>query len=371
MAIKQTKEQFIQKTILKHGNRYNYSLVEYINNKTNVNIICQIHGIFSQRADKHSFGHGCAKCHKLALANEKRLTIDEFIAKSRIIHGKKYDYSLVNYKNNLTKVKIVCSKHGVFEQRPSSHLSGLNCLKCRYRSNEEYINEVKKIHKGKYDYSLTDFKSMNEKIIIICKKHGNFSQVAMNHMYGIGCKKCGTDKSMESIRGNTEDFIKKSKEIHKDKYDYSLVEYNHCQEKVKIVCSIHGIFEQQPNAHLNNHGCPKCCESKGESKIREFLIKNSIKFINQKRFDDCKDKNTLPFDYYLPELNICIEFDGAQHFIPVDYWGGEDRLLDTQKKDNIKTQYCKNNNIILLRIRYDEDIIEKLGENIIFGNIYN
>ena len=155
--------------------------------------------------------------------------------------------------------------------------------------------------------------------------------------------------------------------IHDFRYDYSLVDYKNCMEKVKIVCKKHGIFEQTPNKHLVGHGCSKCNQSKGEMKIEIILKNENINFIKQKTFPECKNIKLLPFDFYLPELNICIEYDGDQHYKIIQRFGGESGFLYRQNNDKIKTEYCKNNNIFLIRLKnkeYDDllEIIKKYNK---------
>lgn len=152
---------------------------------------------------------------------------------------------------------------------------------------------------------------------------------------------------------NTKFFIDKSNIIHNNKYNYSLVDYINAKSKVKIICNInkHGIFEQEPHSHLSGHGCPRCRDSKGEIKIKNYLIEKNINFVSQKKFNDCRDAFMLPFDFYLPGLNICIEYDGEQHFKSIKHFGGDNMFIDRQKKYNIKTNYCLENDIELLRIR--------------------
>lgn len=249
----------------------------------------------------------------------KRLTTDIFINKAKKVHDNKYDYSLVEYKNNKTKVKIICKKHGIFEQCPNTHLQGRGCLLCtghKKFTTEEFIEKAKKIHGDKFDYSLTEYENDKTKVSIICKKHGIFKQTPNVH-YNHGCPDCYNDRQ----RFTTQKFIEKSKKIHGDKFDYSLVEYKNIRTKVKICCKKNGIFYQTPVSNLKGNGCLKCRESKGESEISKFLKKNNIKFIQQKTFKKCKNVRTLPFDFYLPNYNTCIEFDGEQHFKIVEYWG--------------------------------------------------
>jgi very-short-patch-repair endonuclease len=139
-----------------------------------------------------------------------------------------------------------------------------------------------------------------------------------------------------------------------------LVNYIGSFKKIKLICPIHGEFEQSSDKHVKGHGCLFCKESKGEKEIRVYLENNKIKHLQQYVFNDCRDRYPLPFDFYLPNYNMCIEFDGRQHFEAVDRWGGLNGLLDQQKKDEIKNKYCLDNNIKLLRIAHNENIINKL-----------
>jgi very-short-patch-repair endonuclease len=300
-----------------------------------------------------------------------RKTIEEFIRQANIIHNNIYDYSLSEYINTNKKIKIICKKHGVFEQTPHNHLNGKNCSKCKgYNKNtEEFIEQLKEIHDNKYDYSLVNYINNISKIIIICKKHGEFKQVASMHLSGHGCSKCKSEKSHNLQCHTKNDFIKKSKLIHNNRYDYSLVNYFNTKTKVNIICKKHGKFIQAPDSHLSGSGCPKCMNSKGEIKIENYLINNKIYYFSQYKFDNCKFKRKLPFDFYLPDKNICIEFDGEFHYRNNEYFGGEKALKIQQLRDNIKNEYCKNNNIELLRIKYTEiknieNIINKKLNNI-------
>jgi len=290
----------------------------------------------------------------------KKLTTEEFIEKSKLIHGDRYDYSLVDYINNRTKVKIICKKHGEFKQNAASHLSGFNCPDCYFDSKilttEEFIEKSKLIHIDKYNYSLVNYKHNRSKIKIICNKcYETFEQRPYLHLNGYGCQKCG------NVKLTTEEFIEKSKLIHGDKYDYSLVNYINSQKQVKIICKKCGeIFEQKPNYHLCNHGCQNCFSSKGEIKIKLLLEDININYQTQKSFKNCINIKPLRFDFFLPDYNVCIEYDGKQHYISVNRFGGDKNFKLTQLRDNIKNKYCKENNIRLIRIRYDENIEERL-----------
>ena len=352
MGKKLSTNEFIEKAKNVHGDKYDYSLVEYKNCDTKIKIICPKHGIIEQTPRCHIQGE-CFKCSK-----EKLLSNNiEFIEKAKKIHGDKYDYSLIDYIDSRHKVKIICPVHGIFEQNANNHLNGKECSKCtnNYKyTTEDFIKKARKIHGDKYDYSLVDYKTRSTKIKIICEKHGEFEQIPFIHLKGSICYKCFAKNKCES----TKDFINRAKELHGDKYDYSLIKYENVTKKMKFICEKHGIFEQSASSHLRGFGCYICKNSKGEEKILNFLKLNNIIFEREKRFFDCKNILPLPFDFYLPKLNICLEFDGEQHFIEKPKWNSD--LINIKKRDEIKNIYCKKNNIILHRFSYkDIDIVEE------------
>ena len=281
----------------------------------------------------------------------KKYTTEEFVIKAITLHGLKYDYSLVNYINSKSKIAIICKEHGVFEQLPASHLRGYGCSKCYgfNKTTNDFINESNLIHNNKYNYSLTKYINNKTNIIIICPNHGNFTQRPLNHLLGQGCPKCSGKYCPTS-----KEFIDKAIIVHGNKYDYSLVEYINSRLKIKIICPNHGIFEQTPTEHISGYGCIRCRESNGEKNIAKYLDNINVNYIREKRFLDCKNKISLPFDFYLPEKNLLIEFDGKQHLMPNKYFGGDTAFKQLKTNDEIKNNFAKNNNIDLLRIKYDE-----------------
>jgi hypothetical protein len=142
-----------------------------------------------------------------------------------------------------------------------------------------------------------------------------------------------------------EELIERFNFVHKNKYDYSQVNYVNSKEKIEIVCSKHGVFTQRANSHLNGGGCPECYESKGEIEIKLFLEKYNIEFQKQKRFKECRNIRPLPFDFYLPKQNFCIEYDGEQHFREKGgYHKKENSFKESVKRDLIKDQFCSGVN---------------------------
>ena len=242
------------------------------------------------------------------------------------------------------------------------------CLKEKNKKIiENCIKKARKIHGDLYDYSLVDFKTIYEKTEIICRKHGVFKQHIYNHIKGRGCPIC----NIEKLKSPTEHVIEKFKKTHGDNYDYSLMKYVNTNTKIKIICKEHGVFEQVPAKHISGQGCPNCKLSHGEEKVKRFLQDNSIMFKQQKIFTDCVNpisKNKLKFDFYLPMFNMCIEYDGEQHFVDKYYTAKSGGLSRIRINDNVKNEYCKDKGIKLLRISYkDFKSIEKIiKENICY-----
>jgi len=191
----------------------------------------------------------------------------------------------------------------------------------------------------------------------MCPVHGVFEQLPYSHSKGFGCAKCAN-----CYKSNTQDFIKKANKIHNNKYIYNKVDYKNAHSKIEIICKSHGQFIQSPNKHLSGQGCPRCRLSQNENIIEKYLISNSIKYIPQKTFENCKYKRKLHFDFYLPDYNTCIEYDGEQHFRKFNTSWGDEVFKLTKIRDNIKNVFCKKNNINLLRIKFNENINNKLDE---------
>lgn len=187
-----------------------------------------------------------------------KYTTETFILKANEIHKNKYDYSKTEYKGSTNKIIIICKKHGEFKQPPSSHLQKHGCKKCvnenQTKNIEWFLNEAHKIHGEKYDYSIVNYVNYKTYVNIICKNHGIFKQRPMCHLNGQICKLC----SIENRKDTTKTFISKANIIHDNKYDYSKVHYICTSKKVTILCKIHGEFKQTPANHLKKRNCPKC-----------------------------------------------------------------------------------------------------------------
>ena len=278
----------------------------------------------------------------------KKLTTKEFITKAQKIHGDKYDYSKVEYIGTQTKVCIICPEHGEFWQTPAMHLYGNGCPKCKGDKNgnrcrktvNDFIETAKKIHGDKYDYSKVKYVNTHTKVCIICPEHGEFWQTPNRHLAGDGCPICRPNKKL-----TTEEFIRKARQVHGNKYDYSKSKYINTRTRLNIICPEHGEFWQTPHNHINGKGCPICRISHLENEIKLMLDKNNIEYEYQKHFD-WLGKQSL--DFYIPSKNIAIECQGSQHFIPYEFFGGDKSLVETIRRDLKKKELCEKNNIELL-----------------------
>jgi hypothetical protein len=378
--VKWTIEKFIHDAKEIHGDKYDYSKVTFRTSNDKVTIICPIHGEFQQKIQKHTKGQKCPNCAMIYVGSLKRSNLEKFIELSKLKHGDKYDYSLVEYKTTHVKVKIICPKegHGVFEQTPASHQYGRGCPICRNEisgasqrlTTEIFIERATKLHNGKYDYSKAIYKNSQLKLIIICPKHGEFLQRATSHLNGLGCQLCANQEINLNLRLSIDEFISRATTVHCGLYDYSkITKLEGWDVKIPIVCKLHGDFLQTMGSHLCGRGCPTCMNSTGEVAIHNYLDLQGIKFEEEKKFPTCKYISTLRFDFYLPDYNTLIEFQGIQHYpeecrkiFPNDRFISKDGIF----RDEIKLKWCEENQINLLIIKYTEDPAKKIQEYLDF-----
>jgi len=264
-------EQFIERAKKVHGDKYDYSKVEYKNNHTKVCIICPIHGEFWMTPNNHLQGHGCKPCGYNKNAENQTLSLEQFIEKAKKIHGEKYDYSKVKYFGMHTRICIICPKHGEFWQLPYDHLQGKGCKKCGYESNcltnEQFIEKAKKIHGEKYDYSKIIYKDNNTPVCIICKEHGEFWQTPHTHLKGYGCNKC----SETTLENKCRLLLEKNhiEYISQKKFDW--------------------LGNQRLDFYLPNHNIGIECQ--GEQHYRPIEFFGGLKTFNKIKNNDIKKSN--------------------------------------------------------------------------------
>jgi len=223
----------------------------------------------------------------------------------------------------------------------------------------EFVQKAQNVHGNRYDYSKAIYINARTPVTITCSDHGDFTQKPKYHV-GLkqGCPRCAIETRSKAHLKSSGEFIDKATKVHGNCYDYSKVKYEHNRKPVTIVCKEHGEFNQKPRHHLDGNSCPRCSESKGEAKIAEWLTSNGIKYEVEKSIPEFS--NIKKFDFYLPDQDLYLEYDGVQHFKPVEQFGGSAQL-EVQKQNDLRTNlWCKNNNIKLVRISCFENVEEKL-----------
>ena len=391
MSKRMSTSDFVKRAISVHGNKYNYENTEYITSNDKVVITCKVHGDFELRAANHLLKNGKAQgCRKCAIENNakglKSIRAKTIFEDFRSIHGKRYDYSESIYHGLHKKMKIICKTHGAFLMTPASHFhQKSNCPDCvtdylksngahNRLSTDEFIKRALAIHGNVYDYSLTEFTGMHSPVKIICKEHGLFEQSkAQNHLENeFNCPVCleiRFDEHQQSRKTSFEEAKQRVFEIHRNTVtieDFS--KYVNTESKITFRCNRfkkHGTWEATLHQVTSKSevtpasGCPICKMSKGEKAILFRLKDENIKVDTQKYFKGTGKKR---FDFFVPTLNLVIEFNGRQHYEEIELWGGKEGLKSVQKHDEIKKLYCIKNGIKFEVIRYDEDVETRMNE---------
>ena len=267
------------------------------------------------------------------------------------------------------KTLIRCNNcHHEWSAIPRSvKISKHGCVKCGHlKANYE---KAIKYFLSKYDsekYELIEFESCH-KVTVRCKICGTIRTTTADNIYRYGCPNCGLIRGSQAQRLTKEQFICNAKQIHGDFYDYSKVEVIDYKTKVCIICPKHGEFWQSPHKHYGDRcGCPKCSSSHGEKLICHILNDLNINYQHQVKIHNPYSDNNFIVDFKIG--NVVIEYNGQQHYIPVEHFGGEIRFQRQVQRDNDLKRYCLEHNLRLLEISYTcsetevrDKIIEFLG----------
>lgn len=360
-----TTEDFIKEARAVHGDRYDYSKTVYTKANQEVVITCKKHGDFKMLPYNHvKLGCNCQEC-----SGQAPWTKELLIKRGREKYGNRFDYSMsdVNGKDGVIKIKCnICGT--VFENTPHNHINCLQggCPTCRYNyvadaekiSFEEFVRRAKEVHGDKYTYHEDSYTNISNETKITCAKHGDFKQKGILHVNGCGCSDCANEAISKSLMLNTDIFRQRAKDKYGDRFDLTDTVYKGWDENVTIKCNTCGeYFEQKPNNFLRGFGCPNCNLSNGEAIIKNFLENFSINFKQQYALPNedksCSNKK-LFVDFFLPYLNTIIEFNGDQHYRPVEIWGGKEQFEKQQRRDNALRAYCKAHKIKLIEIPYKD-----------------
>lgn len=281
--------------MLVHGGRYLYSKTIYVNSKTRILVTCVLHGDFRQRADSHLLGAGCQRCAIELSAQMQKMPLYEFELRAHAKHEHKYNYSLVDYQNYSSDIVVICPQHGEFDTTVQAHLSGSGCISCKiiYGSplkgrarytTEQFILRAGAVHPGKYTYPDTVYSDSRSTVKITCPVHGNFDQVASEHLIGHGCPDCAGHPQYDTAK-----WIRKAKLVHgESKYSYDEAIFISDELKIKICCLEHGPFLQRPSGHIAGIGCRQCALDK----LHTDNLLQSEEFLAQ-----CYEMHRFRYDY--------------------------------------------------------------------------
>lgn len=361
MSRKKTQEEYVAEVAIKNPT------VEVVGEYVGANIPilhrCIIHDVaWNAYPSSILKGHGCRCCCGDKLRAQKIKDHQQYV--EEVLEINPNIKVIEQYRGNNIKILHQCLIDGYeWKARPGNILYGKGCPKCSghiTRTDEEYKSELHLINPN--IQPIEEYIDTRTKIKHICLIDGYIWNVApYSTLAGYGCPKCAGN-----IKRTHDEYVVEVEEVNPD--IEVIGTYINANTPITHMCKVHNReWNATPNGILAGYGCPECRESSGERQIRQWLEKHNISYTFQKIFNDCKDQKPLPFDFYLQQYNICIEFDGRQHFMPVDFankgeeWAME-LLLLVQRHDEIKNQYCKDNNIHLLRIPYFKNVEKELEE---------
>jgi len=349
------RHEFLRLAREKYGNAFEYPDLPDSVKRCVISIVCKTHGKVEMIARDHlRTKHGCPRCAYLKMKIPVEDSNRKLIQKSKQKYKDKFDYSHVNLTTERGgKVQIVCPIHGRFESSLKNHLhSAAGCSNCgtdlwllnvtKYKELNDAAIAARKIHGDKYTYLNYDIQT--NILRYRCQTHGELEQPISTHLTGRGCMACS--RIHRTI--TADEFIRRAKRIHPVGYSYVLSELKTVNDKITITHDCGRVYKSRVSNHLAGQGCMRCKSSAGEGKIRNFLETNAIPYQDQFKIDGYPYR----FDFYLPELNMLIEYDGQQHFEPVDYFGGIRDFLRTRERDEKKNALAKSRGMPLIRVSY-------------------
>lgn len=361
-----------------HGKRYGLALAFYLTQYDNVTVHCAEHGEFSILPLNLWQGSGCPRCARLEGGKKHRITQEDYLRRAEEVHGTTYDHGLIQFTRMHDRIVVVCRNHGQFSPTAVNYLAGRGCKVCGTSRAaaartpklvfqvDEVLARFHETHGDQYDYTSVVYEHSNRHVTIVCRRHGAFLQTPSGHWAGKGCPECGRLTRAESLILTTEEAVARFRQLHGDRYDYADTVYDRFRRRVTIRCKRHGPFLQSPQAHLEGKGCPRCSQSSGETRAAAWLQKHGIEFLVESPVS-IEGQTRCRFDFFLPDYSTFVEIDGPHHFAPVRYAGmSSEKALEvfhsTQRRDALKENWAAKNGLLVYRIRWDDQIEERLDQ---------
>lgn len=347
MTKRRTSNEIASSILDRHNGMIDLSEFKYVDKSTACTFICNKCG---NKWDSLPFvvvrGKGCPRCDAMKVAE---------IGKKKFGDRFSYENTLSTYNGMKEKCLFHCNKHNVdFYTEPFIHLSSKNGG-CRECANEDdstrhkhdlgwFISRCKSKFGDKFEFDESVYESANSDIVITCKSHGNFITTPKRFLSSeFGCNKCSRDNS----RISSIVWVNRFKKIHGDRYDYSESEFGKVDDKIAIRCREHGVFYQTPHNHAKGEGCPTCMKNSSalEESVAIGLDKDGIRYERQKRFQWL---GRMSLDFYVPSCNVAIECQGIQHYEPIEFFGGDDKLEYVKSNDALKYKLACENGVDLI-----------------------
>lgn len=359
--------EFIKNSKKVHGELYDYSKVKFTHVRKKVIIFCPIHGKFEQTPYHHiNRKQGCKKCGIIKNTESKRYNKERVIEEIVKLLPPNITHQIEHYICSADRLNFTCSIHGNFTQTLQHFRNGKFCPKCGHirggdklrSSTDKFIVRSKKYHGDRYIYDKTVYVNSETPLTVTCRKHGDFITFPRNHYNGANCHKCNNESTRDRCVKDIEKFKEDGAKAHNNFYTYgNVTNYVNNKTNVMVTCPIHGDFPVRPDNHIGGlAGCPLCKQSKGEKKISDLLTSLGIPFKVEYVIPNTKYR----YDFYLPDYNMLIEYDGILHFKAVDYFGGIEGLRSYQYRDIIKNRLARKHGYKLIRLNYQNfNVLEK------------
>lgn len=361
---RKTNQDFVRQVKNLVGNEYSF-LDSYNGARVKIKVRHNTCGrIFLITPDNFLRGRRCSHCSHIRIQHRKSVTkkINDELAK--------YHEHLVGpYKNSKTTMLIQCNNCGLrFKRSYDLYQDNKACPFCsgnKYKlawDTSTFAWYVDHVTNGRYKL-MSDYCSAGTNVKILHKACGNTYEVMpLNFLKGDRCPYERYQRMAKTQNMGDKEFRKRVKNLTGNEYEPVSIYVTAKKPMLMKHNKCGNIWQTTPDRFLRGHGCPVCKESNGEKAVAKYLTAHNIDFIRQKKFKGCQIKHMLPFDFYLPKQNICIEYDGEQHFHPIAYFGGTKKFEYTHYRDLFKNKFCKEHHIRLIRIKYTEDVNKVLEQ---------